>query len=714
MITLSVNEIFKSIDDSKIYRLLWIDESNVITYLIDVYDEKAMPFVDTLKSLQESFSNGQYMKVSNDEVFPVVNHQELTEKDILMRDKAWNIIQDLIIQEPNIYKRDKRGTLIRQTRGNFGCSKQTIYKYLKRYWQRGKVRDSLLPDFKNCGNKGKSKNWSGNKTGRPRMTNSTGINITSELKGIFKKAIQNYYFTSPENTLTYTYKMMIRDAFQASIRYQDGTKYIVIEDADTIPTFRQFYYWFHKEYGVEEITSAKHGRKKFERDYRAVLGSSSFEVFGPGSRYQIDATIANVYIVSRYNSDWVLKRPTIYYVTDVFTHLITGFYIGLEGPSWTGMMMALLNSTVYKKDFCADYGINITDNCWPAAHLPEIILGDRGELEGYNVNHLIQGLNITVENNPSFRPDWKGIVEKLFDTSQETIRPFLPGYVSKDWGERGAKDPRLEAKLNIEQYTKIIINFILHYNKNFYMKNYIRDKDMIVDNVKPTPIELWKWGIKNRSGKLRVVHPDIMKFYLMPRGVATITAKGIRFEKMLYSCDTAIQQSWFATARTKKSWKVDVSYDPRNMNNIYIHTKDEKIFENCYLLKHQERYQDKALEEVRQLNSLESKGYKEEEHILLQNEINFFDNIQSIVKEAVKEASKKQTKHVIKRKKIKDIKHHTQLERKMRRTEEVFQLDNNEEEALPEVIHLDKQQEDEFKRRSVKELFNKRRRHKHE
>lgn len=57
-------------------------------------------------------------------------------------------------------------------------------------------------------------------------------------------------------------------------------------------------------------------------------------------------------------------------------------------------------------------------------HLPEIILGDRGELEGYNVNHLIQGLNITVENNPSFRPDWKGIVEKLFDTSQETIRPF--------------------------------------------------------------------------------------------------------------------------------------------------------------------------------------------------------------------------------------------------------------------------------------------------
>ena len=109
---------------------------------------------------------------------------------------------------------------------------------------------------------------------------------------------------------------------------------------------------------------------------------------------------------------------------------------------------------------------------------------------------------------------------------------------------------------------------------------------------------------------------------------------------MLYSCDTAIQQSWFATARTKKSWKVDASYDPRNMNNIYIHTKDEKIFENCYLLKHQERYQDKALEEVRQLNSLESKGYKEEEHILLQNEINFLIIFNRLLKKLLRKQAK--------------------------------------------------------------------------
>ena len=212
-------------------------------------------------------------------------------------------------------------------------------------------------------------------------------------------------------------------------------------------------------------------------------------------------------------------------------------------------------------------------------------------------------MNISIENTPSFRPDWKGIVEKLFDTTQEKIKPFLPGYIQTDFGERGATDYRLQAKLTLEQYTKIIINFVLYYNKNYYMKNYARDTGMIEDNVKPTPIELWRWGIKNRAGKLRKVDPDIIKFYLMPKDKATVTSKGIKFKGMLYSCEIAIKESWFVEARINKSWKVDISYDPRNMDNIYLHTKEESLFEVCSLLEHQERFRGKIIDEIEQLIS---------------------------------------------------------------------------------------------------------------
>ncbi|WP_391485743.1 Mu transposase C-terminal domain-containing protein [Bacillus cereus] len=707
MIILSVNEQIKDMDNSKVYRVLWIDEGSVIVYLIDIYDEKALPFAEKIKTIYEGLSSGKYAEVKEPYYHSVTNFGELNKKDILIRDRAWDLIGDLVIQEPEIYKPRERGKLIRELLKKEEISNKTIYKYLKRYWQRGKVKNGLLPDYKNCGNKGKSKNWGDNKTGRRRINNSTGINVTAEIKRVFEKAVKKYYFTDPNNTLTYTYKMMIRQYFQADVRYKENIKYIVIEDENSIPTLRQFRYWFNKRYGTEEIISSKHGKKTFERDHRAILGSSTFEVFGPGSRYQIDATKANVYIISRYNSQWILERPTVYYVVDVYTHLIVGFYVGLESPSWMGMMMALLNATTNKVEFCEKYGMHITEECWPAAHLPEVILGDRGELEGFNVNHLIQGLNVTVENNPAYRPDWKGIVEKLFDTSQEKIRPFLPGYVSKDWGKRGAKDPRLQAKLDIEQYTKIIINFILHYNKNFYMKEYIRDSDMIEDNVTPTPTELWKWGVINRAGKLRTVHPEIMKFYLMPRGTATVTPKGIRFQKLLYCCETAIQDSWFTTARSKKSWKVDISYDPRNMNYIYIHTKDERIFESCYLLEHQERYQDKVLEEIKQLHQLESKNFKDREHNLLQSEINFIDSIEAIVKDAIKETNEKQVDNVSKTRKREKIKEHTRFEKEMRRKEEVFNLDNIGDKDKEDVISIE--QKNDFKRHSVKDLFNNKR-----
>ena len=176
--------------------------------------------------------------------------------------------------------------------------------------------------------------------------------------------------------------MIIKEYFAFGIRFENGVQHVVIQDKEKIPTMRQFRYWFNEEFGIEESIISREGKKKFERDHRAILGSSTYETIGPGSRYQIDATVANVYLISNYNSDWIIGRPIVYYVIDVFTHMITGVYIGLEGPSWAGMMMAIANSVSDKEEFCIKYGIEISNEQWPSAHLPEVILGDRGELRG--------------------------------------------------------------------------------------------------------------------------------------------------------------------------------------------------------------------------------------------------------------------------------------------------------------------------------------------
>ncbi|KOY80207.1 hypothetical protein ADM90_20325 [Lysinibacillus macroides] len=45
MITISVNELIKDLTCNKVYRLLWIDESNIVTYAIDIEDSNALPFL---------------------------------------------------------------------------------------------------------------------------------------------------------------------------------------------------------------------------------------------------------------------------------------------------------------------------------------------------------------------------------------------------------------------------------------------------------------------------------------------------------------------------------------------------------------------------------------------------------------------------------------------------------------------------------------------
>ena len=62
-----------------------------------------------------------------------------------------------------------------------------------------------------------------------------------------------------------------------------------------------------------------------------------------------------------------------------------------------GAIMALLNAATDKVKFCKQYGIEIEEKDWPVHHLPETIIADRGELEGGNIENLINTLNIKVQ-----------------------------------------------------------------------------------------------------------------------------------------------------------------------------------------------------------------------------------------------------------------------------------------------------------------------------
>ncbi|MET3698388.1 Mu transposase-like protein [Bacillus oleivorans] len=700
MEVLSVNELIVDLDAEKTYRILWIDSGYVIAYIIDINLEKAVPFIIKIKDVQEKIKNGEYI-VQIDKGF--FFNRTPTKKDINHRDRTWLYIKELVNAKPSIFDAKKRKILIMEamTKHNIG-SHHTFYKNLRKYWQRGMVKDCLFPDYSLTEVAINYKK----KTGRPKKNGKKGIVITEEIKNQFEKSVKKYYLSQKKPSLRYAFKRMLAD-YYIKLRYfdEDGNEKLVLKPEEERPTFRQFEYWFKKEFDSDEVTIGRIGKNKFEQNFRAITGSSTAETEGPGDLYQIDATPSNIYLVNRFNPNWIVGRPTTYFVVDVSTHLITGLYVGLENASWKAMMNGLVNSCSDKVEYCKQFGISITPEMWPSKHLPSNIIGDRGELASHGVDHLIEGLGPHISNTPPYRPDWKGIVEKLFDTSQEKIKPFLPGYVHEDHGERGANDYRLEASLTIEDYTKVLIRFILFYNNNFYMDDYVRSEEQIKDNVQPIPIKLWEWGVKNAAGKLHKHGIDKVKFYLLPRDTATVTEKGIRYKKMLYTTQKAIQDGWFSRARQKGTWKVAFSYDPRNMDTIYLHTQDENLFVTCTLLEHHSGYNNKTIEEIEQLIEFEKDDYREFEHTQLENELNFYSSIESIVKDANKIKKEKLDKSLTKSARTKNIKEYRRKEQLERRDEEAIKLDINEEFNVIPDSETEIQNENSTLKVPIKQLF---------
>lgn len=672
-------------------RILWIDEGNVICYTINIEKVNALPIKRKISDLQQLFTEQLLLLIDSDpHAFVYQDEEQLSGKNKLLREERWQCIEHMVLQEPDVYESSRRGQLIKVAMAKTKKTKRLLYKYITQYWQRGKTKNALLPDYRNSGGKGKDKEFSV-KTGRPRKFKSIigeGIVINDEIKRIFEVSIKRYYHTAKKNSLSTAYNQMLKTFFVADYRYENGVKNPILLAQDKLPTLRQFRFWYEKTYQSEEKLRKQKGNRKYELNHRAVLGTSVGDLYGPGTKYQIDATIADVYIVSSFNRNWIIGRPIIYVVIDVFSRKVVGLYVGLEGPSWFGAMMALANTASDKVSYCKQYGINIEKEEWACQYLPQTLLADRGELEGYNVERLISAFHMKVENTPPYRADWKGIVEQHFRIINTTgIKPFLPGVVDTDVRVRGDRDYRLDATLTLEEFTSVIIKCVLHHNNHHWLKNYNQDEMIIQDEVALIPRELWNWGIKNRSGKLRSYSEDIVKLHLLPTANARVTFKGIEFKKMRFSSETSLKENWFGEAR-EKSWQIPICYDPRDMSRIYLPSEDGKSYEVATLLDHHKKYAGKTMEEVEYYFAYELLKEQQFAHEETQNGVDLASDIEHIVQKAKKSLNREKVE-LSNNQKVKGIRENRSIEKEAKRKTESFLLaDTNrlEQSKVPKQI----------------------------
>lgn len=580
-------------EQNTVERVLHISPNGEEIILIDVSAKNALPVRRFREELDLAYSVGDLRVIEAHlyDQFPGP-HDVIEKKYAKRRDRAWSLIQPLVEEWGiSIYESSIRGKKIAEicksqkpikgeiNEGNASSekpAKKIIYDYLRKYWQAGCNKNGLLPKYKKCGNKGLRKNKnksSGKKLGRPTAVSKAtevkrGILMTPHLEELFKKGAKKFYLTPDKYSLSEAYRRTIDEYFSIDIEIlPNGVEVPILPPADKLPSEYQFRYWYRNYYrNRDEEQKARLGETKYNLLHRALYGNSTSMSFGPGSLYQIDATIADVYLVSSffdYQSRYkIIGRPIVYLIVDVFSRMIVGFSVALEGPSWLGMMLALDNMVADKVAFCAEYGINIEKWQWDCSSLPEAIIGDRGELESHAATVVTEYLGVRIHNTSPRRGDLKGIVERHFGKANVETIQFVPGYVKKR--EPGEKDHRLDGTLTLKEFRTLMITHILRHNLNKKLTNYPADEFLIADEVPHIPINLWNWGIKNRSGYLHTKPRDFVRLGLMPRKEVTVTRHGIHFTHDVY------YEPPPSLSKRGKSQKITISYDPRSMDYIYL------------------------------------------------------------------------------------------------------------------------------------------------
>ena len=668
-------------NNEKVLRVLYVDNVSKSVFVVNIKEEKwpQLYSVETImKDLELNLSN-----IVEDIYVSKINDDDVSEIAREKRDFAWEVVRFVLakLEGTQLYISRYRSPIINEASKIYGVSYNTIKSYMIRFWKYGKIKNALLANYDNCGARGEEKGSGIFKRGRPSLGNKKGINVDENIKKIFIAGLNKYYYNSRQNNLKTTYELIIRDNFVQEY-INKGAEQIPVINSELIPTYGQFYYWFKKLNDTKNEVIKRKGERIYHQNYRSIIGSSTQEAeLGPATLWQIDSTIFDIYLASSLNRNNIVGRPVLFQIMDVYSKLIVGFSLTLESfNSYNGAMLALINAMTSKVEFCKKYGIDIREDDFPYA-VPQNILADRGELMNKQIQTAIENLNITIQNSPPYRADYKGIIEQSFHQLNLKVKPFADGVVTNGVNVklRGQSEYRTMSNLTLQELTTIVLKSIIFYNTSHVLSEEVSREMIFEENIEKIPIKIWNYGIENNKGVLRKLPKDIVETMLYPSDVGQVTAKGVLFKKMLYASEYTLKQGWFSKARLKGSWSIKISYNPLDLTNIFYVEDDKRTIHQLTLVEHLKKYSNKSEYEIyeylnqgKEINDLA----REKE---LANKIKLFNEIEAITNQAREAYKEGKDDSLSKRKRLNGIEENNKLERELSRAELISKVSGQKE-----------------------------------
>ena len=674
-----------SVTDKSVYfRLLWVCSCSDACFLIELDDSAGMPFEGSQRLIIENI-NEKNIEVVEDEW--KINPHLFSNKQRLKQKKLNDLLLDFVRNEPDCYLKWTRGSFLAKIVDDHKDTTHkvrydTLYKSLKRYWQYGKVPSAMAPLYNKRGRVKEEKQTTDTddessstdliphkKRGPAGSFHRKGISAIPHYD-TFELLLDTDPLGKKPRKLKQLYKKMLRLYFPG-------------RPPEEVISYKQFLNYKNQRYSPARYMRKILGGREFNKQHRPLTKDYLQNIHGPGHQFEIDATIADIFIVgimfrgqlerldkafksndqekSQELADelslMVIGRPIIYAMVDSFSRMIVGLYIGLEGPSWSSASMALDSGMTNMRTLLDLYNIsedelplpkNMTiEDVFPCAGIPEKILADNESFSNKNIPQGLLDLGIQIEVAPVLRPDLKPVIERAFGLIQHYIEPYVPGKPLKPAEERVLKDPRKKACLTMREYVIMVLSRVIQLNTQT-REHYPLSQQMVRENVKPIPVELWKWGVKNKTGRLSRPSLDLFRQSILFRKDISNTRHGLHFYgDLYYTCETGDSAGWFIKSASKRKHKV--CYDPRNMNKIY-RLQNDGSYETCYLTTKSERlYKNLSLQEIVHIHQYLTRDNKESSHWE-----NMADQTEQVIQDQIKQARQRAKGKNVNTKEIKE------------------------------------------------------------
>ena len=340
----------------------------------------------------------------------------------------------------------------------------------------------------------------------------------------------------------------------------------------------------------EELDEAKLGARAFRNNRRRLFGRPSSDLPYPGYLVEVDALDVDLNIVSEYNRDKAISRPTIYAMRDDLTGMILAVAVTLEKNSVAGVTRLVMNMLEDKVKLAASFGIKIENDVWPSFILPGAWRTDHGsDFMAKDLENALVSIGVRKESVPPGTGSYKGKIESLFKVFYTKTKPHLEGHglVSREYGGNDTDG----SCLPLSGLWELVVRFVIWFNTHPYQSDERKLTPAMLkeENVSNTSVFLWKYFTRH-NGNPRIIDENErtqVLFNLMEQAKISIQRDGIHYKKLVYDepyddPDLSLEIS-LCSINAKKKCEIVFRCDPATVGYLY-YLKEGKLM-RCTLNK---------------------------------------------------------------------------------------------------------------------------------